>query len=1147
MPFSASRNIGSAMLALFISVCLPCSSFAQGNKGREVTSVVKNERDNTPKSIRFSDYANYRKDDAQTIFKKYLGVNGDDNKMVYSKTTSTKTPLTHYKYDQWFKGLKVSYASYTLTIKDGIVRFMTGNFYNTNNSASPIPAITEEQAFEKAIASVGAEKYMWQDAGSEQFIKAKNKDPHATYFPKGKLTWIEDFNDNQSDNRDLHLAYSFDVYARAPLSRQLVYVDAVTGKILLSNSLLKHTAANGHSLYSGDVPFETSHVGANYVLFDSTRGDGVQTLNMHNGTDYSAATDFTSAANTWPTAAADSLAMDAQWGASRIYDYWDSVQGRLSWDNMNGILQQYVHYGSSFDNAFWDGESMTYGDGSGCGGGGFKTLVSLDVTAHEIGHGVCQATCDLISGGEPGALNEGLSDCWGATIENWANPHETDAVSKKTWKLGEEIGCGGPLRSMDFPKLQGLPDTYHGLNWFNVVGCVPSGSNDNCGVHTNMGVISKWYYLLTMGGSGTNDLGQAYTVAAQGFPFSENILYQTELVMPSNADYPATREASIAIATTLYGACSPEVEAVTTAWYAVGVGLIFDPCVPKIGFVNTASVLTENANMNSCTGSHVELIPIKAMGPAIFGGTPTVTVVATDVSAISGVDYQLTPTVLSFAPGDTTTKYIPVTIYDNGFVFSTKKFRLTFTLNAAGTTTIISPIGYLDFVSITNNDFAPQPGGSEYHTVNTMNATSNRTSPFYGSDNKAHSQFLLYPAQLTAAGLRPNYPITAVAFKVTAKNSTTPYTNYTMSLGNTTVPDLDGGFVTSGLTTVYTGDYTTHLGMDSIEFSTPFVWDGVSSLIMNVCFTNTTSVATNDRVDGYTGTTTVCAHNSSNAASGTGCSLPYDATRTSTTVPVMRFTQPIGPGRVETTVAATRTWNVKSGQEVYFYAVPDTGIIMGLKSPSMDLGCVDATLTAEGDGFVPFSYSMSVNRSIKEFSMTPTINGAATTYAATVYFTNTELAGAIPADMYIFKTDAATDAAIDATNSVQVHPTLITGQNFYGFKGTFTGFSRFFLVDRPVPELTGVADLATAGNALIVDNNPFHDKINVSYDLGDNMTAIVKLFDVTGRVIYNSASELTRGQHRFTIDCSGFDLPTGTYILQVVTPGNVYTRKLLKD
>ncbi len=1145
MSISFGRMAGKAFLVASLLACLPGKTLlAQQKADSKISSIEKNKRDNTPKSVVFSASASYHPDDAPMLFSKYLGIKGSENKMVLASTTKTKTKLAHYKYDQWFKGLKVSFASYTLTSKDNIVHFMTGNVYKTNSAASTTPCLSERDAFNKALDYVGAKKYMWQDAAAEQQIKAKYHNPDTSYMPKGQLTWIENFNDN-TDDRTLHLAYSFDIYARAPLSRQVVYIDAATGAVLLSNSLIKHTAAHGNSMYSGDVAFGTSHIGANYILFDSSRGDGVHTLNMHNGTDYGAATEFSSATNTWPTSAADSQSIDAQWAGTKVYDYWDSVQGRLSWDNLNGILVQYVHYNTAYDNAFWDGSEMTYGDGSGCGAGGFTALVSLDVTAHEIGHGVCQATANLISGGEPGALNEGLSDCWGASVENFANPHETDAVPKQIWKMGEELGCGTPLRSLDFPKLQGLPDTYHGTNWVNTTGCTPSPFNDECGVHTNLGIITKWYYLLTVGGSGTNDLGNAYSVTGIGFAEAENILYQTELVMPSNADYPATRAASINVVNTLYGPCSPEAEAVASAWYAVGVGTVFDPCVPKIAFVNTASMVTENANANSCTGSHIVMIPIKETGTPVIGGVPTVTIVATNGTAISGVNYMVPATTFSFAPGDTSTKFIPVTIYDNGALGANKTFTLSFILDSAGTSTITSPVAGTDLVTIVNDDFAPVAGGAAYHTVGDSSALSNNTSPFYSNGRMAHSQFLIYASELTAAGVVPNIPITQVAFKVATKNSTVPFSNYNMSLAHTTIADMDGGFVTTGFTTVFTGEYTTHLGMDTIPFSTSFTWDGASNVVMDVCYTNTALGTSNDRVVGHFdgGGNDVCAYTKSSASSGTGCALPYSPTQVSAAKPVMRFQQSVQPTNVETTATVNRSWDVKAGQEVYFYGLADTGVIMGLKNPSADLGCVNTTLRSEGNGFGPFSYSPGVNRSIKEFAMTPTINGSTTNYKATLYFTNTELAGVDPATLYIFKTDAATDADITPSNSMYITPTLVVGENYTGFAANFTGFSRFFLTDAP---LTAVANVANEENTIRIENNPFHDNIYVSYSVPANMTATIRLYDVTGRAVYTVVNDLTRGNHKFTVDCSGLDLPTGTYIMQVVTPTGVYTRKLLK-
>jgi len=539
------------------------------------------------------------------------------------------------------------------------------------------------------------------------------------------------------------------------------------------------------------------------------------------------------------------------------------------------------------------------------------------------------------------------------------------------------------------------------------------------------------------------------------------------------------------------------------------------------------------------------MIPIKATGDPIVGGVPTVTIVATNGTAISGVHYMVPATTFSFAPGDTTTKYIPVTIYDNGAVAGDKSFTLSFILDSAGTSTITSPVAGTDVVTITNDDFAPIAGGAAYYTVGDSSALSNLTSPFYSNARKAHSQFLIYASELTAAGIVPNYPITQVAFKVVTKNSSQPFSNYTMRLANTTITDMGGGFVTTGFTTVYTGDYTTFVGMDTVQFSTPFTWDGTSAVVMEVCYTSTVTGTSNDRVVGHFDPSgnDVSAYNRSTSATGTGCALPYNAANVSQAKPVMRFQQVIQPTKVETTVATTRSWDVKAGQEVYFYGLADTAVLMGLKNTSLDLGCVNTTLTAEGSGFAPFSYAPGVNRSIKEFLVTPTDNITTTTYKATLYFTNTELGGADPATAYIFKTEAVTDADITSSNSMYIAPTLFHGQDYTGFAANFTGFSRFFLVDAPV---TAVANIANEDNMIRIDNNPFHDNIYVSYSVPENMTATVRLYDVTGRAVYSAINDLSRGNHKFTVDCSGLDLPTGTYIMQVVTPNNVYTRKLVK-
>ncbi len=228
---------------------------------------------------------------------------------------------------------------------------------------------------------------------------------------------------------------------------------------------------------------------------------------------------------------------------------------------------------------------MVYGDGSGRNNDGFDPLVSLDICAHEIGHGVCQSTANLVYQRESGALNEGFSDIWGAVIESWADPLEQDGTPKKHWLIGEELS-DEPMRNMQNPKECKQPDTYLGEYWepASTSDCpTPNpNTNDYCGVHCNSGVLNHWFYLLTEGGSGTNDNFKQYAVTGIGIEKSAKIAYLTELSLSNNAVYSNCRTASISAAKTLYGNCSAEFKNVVRAWYAVGVGNDDSSCTPRL-------------------------------------------------------------------------------------------------------------------------------------------------------------------------------------------------------------------------------------------------------------------------------------------------------------------------------------------------------------------------------------------------------------------------------------------------------------------------------------------------------------------------------------------------------------------------------------
>lgn len=170
---------------------------------------------------------------------------------------------------------------------------------------------------------------------------------------------------------------------------------------------------------------------------------------------------------------------------------------RNSYDNAGSDIIMNVHFGKNYNNAFWDGDELTFGDGDGTI---FKDFTqSLDVVAHEFAHGVTQFTADLEYQSQSGALNESFSDVFGSAITQHVNGQDAGTAD---WLIGDEIMgpdlYGESLRSMKSPgtaydnAIMGKdPQPDHMNNYY-------SGPDDNQGVHLNSGIPNKAFYLVAM-------------------------------------------------------------------------------------------------------------------------------------------------------------------------------------------------------------------------------------------------------------------------------------------------------------------------------------------------------------------------------------------------------------------------------------------------------------------------------------------------------------------------------------------------------------------------------------------------------------------------------------------------------------------------
>lgn len=488
-----------------------------------------------------------------------------------SKSVIVEKELVSKKMQQYYKGIKVEFGVQNVVSENDNLKTVNGKYVEIQNIETK-PKLTEREALNIALKEVGAKEYMWEKKENEDFLKKEQNDKNATFYPNAEIVIIE--KEMLGEKPTPTLAYKFNIYASNPLSRDYIYIDAVNGEILLKDPIIKHIQGTGATRYSGQRTIETQQNGNQYKLRDYSRGNGIETYNMNKTANYAGASDFIDNDNNWTSseynnANKDNAALDAHWGTEKTYDYFFIKHNRNSYNNSGAVLKNYVHANlvamgyPSNDNAFWDGQRMTYGDGTSS----FDALTSIDVVGHEIGHGVCSNTANLIYSKESGAINEGLSDIWGAMIEFYAEP------SKQTYLIGEDIKLGGgALRSMNDPNVYGQPKTYGGTYWYDQ-NCTPANSNDWCGVHRNSGVLNHWFYILAEGKVGTNDLGNSYNVTGISKEKAAKIVYRAESVyFTATTNYAQARDLTIQSAKDLYGAYSVEAVSVCQAWYAVGVG-----------------------------------------------------------------------------------------------------------------------------------------------------------------------------------------------------------------------------------------------------------------------------------------------------------------------------------------------------------------------------------------------------------------------------------------------------------------------------------------------------------------------------------------------------------------------------------------------
>jgi Zn-dependent metalloprotease len=397
-----------------------------------------------------------------------LGVSNAGSQLRYAGATSDALGQSHVRFQQMVGDVPVY---------DGLV---TAHLARAANALSGFTAAVSRATSGAATqASIGADQA--RDVAAAQVPDAK-----VVQAPRLAVYTGVPFGSHPAT-----LAWAVDVTSMTRPNRKLVFVDAVSGRV--TDALDRTEFAKNRTVYN-------AHGSTTSGTF--ARGEG----DPPNGdTDVDNAYDNTGA----------------------TYDYYASTFGRDSYDNAGAELVSFVHYGVGYENAFWDGFEMVYGDG----------FAVNDVTAHELTHAVTERTAALEYQDQPGALNESISDQAGWDVD----PGDST--------MGEDLPIGA-IRDMRNPGAYGQPASA------SQYVCT---SSDNGGVHTNSGIPNKVYANL---------------VDSLGRGGAEQVRYRAQTTyLGSQATFADARAAEQQAASDLgYSATT-----VGNAWQAQGVTASWQP------------------------------------------------------------------------------------------------------------------------------------------------------------------------------------------------------------------------------------------------------------------------------------------------------------------------------------------------------------------------------------------------------------------------------------------------------------------------------------------------------------------------------------------------------------------------------------------
>lgn len=438
--------------------------------------------------------------------------------------------FTHVTLNQTLNGVPVGKNSITV-------------HFNKNNVITNVTTDINEKALNSSLStSQNTSKEKALNIVKNEF---KNKNASVKYLDNKVI----------DKNGSLFTTYKYNVYYTSPeIGNYDVYVDMNSGKIIDKESNIRYdgpVTGSGTAVNGTSRTLNLYQSGSSYQTKDTTKDMNGQILTYTaNSREVEPGTLFSSSSKT----ISDRAIVSAHSYAGVVYDFYKKIFNRNSIDGNGMSIKSTAHYGNKYDNAFWDGTQMVYGDGDGTDFTYFSG--DLDVVGHEMTHGVTSSTADLTYSYQSGALNESVSDVFGVLIQTWDKYNVANGGTWKfdsnDWVVGDEIYTpnkpGDALRSLADPTLYDQPATMD--DYYNTY-------NDNGGVHTNSGIPNKAAYLVARS-IGCEKTAKIYYRALTTY-------------FNANTNFAGAYSGLVQAATDLYGADSDSVKALTSAFTTVGV------------------------------------------------------------------------------------------------------------------------------------------------------------------------------------------------------------------------------------------------------------------------------------------------------------------------------------------------------------------------------------------------------------------------------------------------------------------------------------------------------------------------------------------------------------------------------------------------